>query len=145
MRRNQKPTQLKRKSETTCGCVVRNSQLLMSIVHSHTTFFLNRANLHKFCLLPKFWREELGRNFSTRKEDGGKSRLQMTFWYIFHIKAKTCRRKKYLCNPFPWQYFLNQLNIFSLLTNLWKQLRFLIVEIKMDIFGFLLAHLKTFL
>ncbi len=47
MRRNQKPTQLKRKSETTCGCVVRNSQLLMSIVHSHTTFFLNHANVHK--------------------------------------------------------------------------------------------------
>ena len=68
MRRNQKPTQLKRKSETTCGCVVRNSQLLMSIVHSHTTFFLNRANLHKFCLLPKFWWKELECNFSTRKE-----------------------------------------------------------------------------
>ncbi len=47
MRRNQKPTQLKGKSKTTCGCVVRNSQLLMSVVHRHTTLFLNRANLHK--------------------------------------------------------------------------------------------------
>jgi hypothetical protein len=47
MRRNQKPTQLKGKSKTTCGCVVRNCHLLMYIDHRHTTFFLNRANLHK--------------------------------------------------------------------------------------------------